>query len=400
MVHIVVIGGNFAGLTSALELKRGLGNTCKVTIISKSPFFLYVPSLIWIPFGKRELKDITLPLEPITKKAQVEFVCATVTQILPQEKSVKCNGMEITYNYLIIATGPEWIYNQAHGMGLESNISYVVTPHTAMEARRRWVKFIKNPGPTIIGSVPGAQFTPHAYELLFNFEKRCRDLKIRGKVDITYITPEPFLGHFGIDGVAGSEFLMKRLFAMLNIKYHVNAEIKKATPESIYLSNGYNLPYDFSIIMPKFKGPNLIENSSGLGTNNDFLPVNDGFQHKTYPNIFGVGAVADLSVSLKTPVPVGVPSTGYAANVSAKIAVHNIINLVRGNDQFKCTPLAKLPELQLMDIGDKELLALMNHILKPRKFSVILPNLVFNPSKHMVEKYFLWKMKHGYSWLV
>jgi sulfide:quinone oxidoreductase len=116
MVHIVVVGGNFAGLTSALQLKRALGNICKVTIISKSPFFVFVPSLIWIPFGKRELEDITLPLEPITKKAQVEFVCAEVTQVLPLEKSVKCNGSEFKYDYLIIATGPEWIFNQVDGM--------------------------------------------------------------------------------------------------------------------------------------------------------------------------------------------------------------------------------------------------------------------------------------------
>ena len=399
MVHIVVLGGNFAGLTSALQLKRGLGNTCKVTIISKSPFFLYIPSLIWIPFGKRNLNDITVPLEPITKKAQVEFTCAEVTQILPQEKTVKCNGMEIKYNYLIIATGPEWIFNQVKGMGLESNISYVVTPEYAMKARSRWIEFIKKPGPVIIGSVPGAQFTPHAYELLFNLEKRCRELGIRDKVDITYITPEPFLGHFGVDGVAGSKFLMKKLLRMLNIKYHINAEIKKATPESIYLANGYNLPYKFSIFMPNFKGSNFIGNSENLGTKDDFLPVNDGFQHQTFPTIFGVGAVANLPVTSETPIPVGMPRTGYAANVSAKTAVQNIINLIRGNGQFKYTPIVKLPELQLMDIGEKELLAFMVHILKPRRFCVLLPDLAFNPSKLMVEKYFLWKMKHGYSWL-
>ncbi|MDR3586461.1 MAG: DUF3231 family protein [Desulfosporosinus sp.] len=64
--------------------------------------------------------------------------------------------------------------------------------------------------------------------------------------------------------------------------------------------------------MPKSKGPNSVENSAGLGTNEAFLPVNDGFQHKTYPNIFGVGAVADLPVSFKTLVPVRIPRTGLS----------------------------------------------------------------------------------------
>ena len=44
MAKIIVIGGNFAGLTSALELKRKLGNA-HVIMISKSPVFLFIPSL-------------------------------------------------------------------------------------------------------------------------------------------------------------------------------------------------------------------------------------------------------------------------------------------------------------------------------------------------------------------
>ena len=34
MKSIVVIGGSFAGLTAALELKRDLGDTVEVTVVS------------------------------------------------------------------------------------------------------------------------------------------------------------------------------------------------------------------------------------------------------------------------------------------------------------------------------------------------------------------------------
>lgn len=37
---------------------------------------------------------------------------------------------------------------------------------------------IKNPGPAVFGAVPGAEFTGQAYEVLFNYEKHCRDLGI------------------------------------------------------------------------------------------------------------------------------------------------------------------------------------------------------------------------------
>jgi len=86
MARIIVVGGNFAGLTSALELKRKLGNIHEVLMISKSANFLFVPSLIWIPFGKRKLKDVLVPLKPVLKKAKVHFICTEVTKILAEDK--------------------------------------------------------------------------------------------------------------------------------------------------------------------------------------------------------------------------------------------------------------------------------------------------------------------------
>ena len=51
--RVIVIGGNFAGLTGALELKHELGADVDVTVLSASDRFVFNPSLIWLPFGKR-----------------------------------------------------------------------------------------------------------------------------------------------------------------------------------------------------------------------------------------------------------------------------------------------------------------------------------------------------------
>lgn len=85
MAKIIIVGGNFAGLTSALELKRKLKHRHEIIMISKSPVFLFIPSLIWVPFGERELKDITIPLERVTRKKGVRLIIAEVTKILPEE---------------------------------------------------------------------------------------------------------------------------------------------------------------------------------------------------------------------------------------------------------------------------------------------------------------------------
>lgn len=399
MARIIVVGGNFAGLTSALELRRKLGHKHEVIMISKSPNFLFVPSLIWIPFGKKKLKDITVPLKPIATKARVKFICTEIIEILAEDKVIRCKDQDFKYDYLVIATGSEWIYDQIPGLGLESNVSFVVTPETAVITRKRWLDFIKNPGPVVIGVTPGSQCAGIAYECLFNLEKRCRDLGIRKKVNITFITPEPYLGHLGLGGITGGNFMLKKMFPMFRINYKTNAEIQEVSSENIILKSGQSLPYKFSIIIPIYKGAKVVRDSTGLGTADAFIPVNNTYQHKKYPTVFGVGVAADLPVKFRTPVPVGVPKTGYAADESGKTAAENIARLLRGNHKLEEKPMVKIPNFCIMDAGDKEMLSISDNLVKPRKFSIVVPNLFYDINKLMFERYYLWKVKHGYSQL-
>lgn len=45
MKQIVILGGSFGGLTSALEVKRLLGGMADVTVISADRKFVFLPSL-------------------------------------------------------------------------------------------------------------------------------------------------------------------------------------------------------------------------------------------------------------------------------------------------------------------------------------------------------------------
>ncbi|MDR3583881.1 MAG: FAD/NAD(P)-binding oxidoreductase [Desulfosporosinus sp.] len=397
MAKIIVVGGNFAGLTSALELRRKLGHDHEVIMISKSPNFLFVPSLIWVPFGKRDLKDITVPLKPVATKAGLKFICAEILEILAEDKVIRCKDKDFKYDYLIIATGPEWIFDQIAGLGVNSKVSFIVTPETALETRKRWLEFIRDPGPVVIGAAPGSQCTGPTYEFLFNLEKQCRDHGIRKKVDITFITPEPFLGHLGVGGITGSNFILKKMLRMFRINYLTNVEIYEVSSETIVLKSGQSFPYKFSMIMPSFKGAKVVRDSTGLGTEDAFIPVHNTYQHKHYPSIFGVGMAADLPIKFRTPVPIGVPKTGYAADESGKTAAENIVRLLNGNNKLEAKPMGKIPDLCIMDAGDKEMLSITDSLLKPRRFSIVLPNPFYDLSKLMFEKYYLWKVRHGYS---
>ena len=66
--RVLVLGGNFGGLTAALAVKHELHGDVDVTVLSDRDHFLFNPSLIWLPFGKRTTKDITFKVGPTFEK--------------------------------------------------------------------------------------------------------------------------------------------------------------------------------------------------------------------------------------------------------------------------------------------------------------------------------------------
>ena len=88
MKTTVVIGGNFAGITAALELKRKGKNQHRVVMVDKSPLFLFIPSLIWVPFGRREIKDISFRKDELLHKKGIEFIHDEAIKIDPNQQQV------------------------------------------------------------------------------------------------------------------------------------------------------------------------------------------------------------------------------------------------------------------------------------------------------------------------
>lgn len=78
---VLVLGGNFGGLTAALTVKHELHGDVDVTVVSAADHFLFNPSLIWVPFGKRRPQDITFPLAPTFAEHDVRFVHAEATEL-------------------------------------------------------------------------------------------------------------------------------------------------------------------------------------------------------------------------------------------------------------------------------------------------------------------------------
>lgn len=399
VMKVLIIGGNFAGFTAAILLKNKLKQNAEVTLIDRNENFLFFPSLIWVPFKRREISEISVDRRSVLDRKGVKFVQTVALRVDPDEKKVYTEKGDYTYDQLVIATGPKVNFDIAPG--LKEHSCYIGTPNGAMDTREKLEAFKKDPGPIVIGATQDAGCMGAAYEFLFNTEKWLREQGIRKKVDLYWVTPETYLGHFGIDGMPLGESMLKGFMKMFHIHYRTSVGVKEVTKEGVTLTSGETIPSKFNMLMPPFKGVDFITNSPKLeAMPNGFVDVLPSYRHKKYDNVW----VAGLAVNVVAPfekgaVPFAVPKTGYPSDETGKIVAENIIRTINRNLPLKEKKWGDIPGICIMDAGKKEVILLSNHLFKPRSFAIMLPNVIWDFGKVIFEKYFLWKLRHGYAQL-
>lgn len=118
MAHIVIMGAGLGGLPAAYELRSALPEEHRVTVVSAVDYFQFVPSNPWIAVGWRKRDDIVLALEPLLARKHIGFIASAVRAIdAPSSTLTLDNGQTLSYDYLVIATGPRLAFEEVPGSG-------------------------------------------------------------------------------------------------------------------------------------------------------------------------------------------------------------------------------------------------------------------------------------------
>lgn len=392
---VLVLGGNFGGLTAALTLKRELHDDVDVTVLSDREHFLFNPSLIWLPFGKRRASDITFTVEPTFTEAGVEFLLGAADGIDPDRKEVRTtSGETLSYDYLVIATGTRNDPQQVDG--LAENATTITTLPDAERSGKAWRRFLHAPGPAIVGATQGASCFGAAYEFLFNTAYQLRKAGLKKEVSLTYVTSEPFLGHFGIGGLPHGESLLGMFLKKEGIDFRTNASMQTVDDGKLMLADGEMLPFEYAMIVPPFVGQDFLRRTPGLTNAGGFVPVRDTYQSETWDDIYAVGLAAAVTAPWTTPTPVGVPKTGFPTERMAHVAAMNIASQIRGEQPTESEAFGDMPAVCVMDAGNNGVLILADKMLPPREHGVLVPGPQNHAFKLAFERYFLWKMKGGH----
>jgi sulfide:quinone oxidoreductase len=402
MAEVVVIGAGLSGTLMAYELLPQLRRDDRLTVVSQGPVYHFVPSNPWVAVGWRKQSDIEINLVEIMKRKGIRLLTQGAQRVHPAENRVELvDGTSINYDYLVVATGPELAFDEIPGLGPDGHTESICHVDHASHAHEAFEKLAANPGPVLIGAVQGASCFGPAYEFLFILETELRRRKLRDRVPMTFVTSEPYIGHLGLDGVGDTKGLLESEMREKHIKWITNARIDRIEHGKMsveeFAENGtvhkaHDLPFAYSMMLPAFRGVEAVRGIEKLTNPRGFVIVDKHQRNPAYQNVFAVGVCVAIAPVGTTPVPVGVPKTGFMIESMVTATAMNIGALLRDQEP---TAQPTWNAICLADFGDSGVAFLAQPQIPPRNVNWSSKGEWVHHAKVAFEKYFLRKIRRG-----
>ncbi|MGC2855740.1 NAD(P)/FAD-dependent oxidoreductase [Novispirillum sp. DQ9] len=404
MAHIVIMGAGIGGVPMAYEMREQARKEDTITVVSNAPKFHFVPSNPWVAVNWRKRDDIEIELKPILAKKKIGFTDVGAKRVHPDRNQVELNdGTTLDYDYLVIATGPHLDFDAVEGLGPSGHTQSICHVGHAESAAQQWERFCADPGPIVVGAVQGASCYGPAYEFAAIMDTDLRRRKVRDRVPMTFVTAEPYIGHLGLGGVGDSKGMMESIMRNRHITWITNAKVDKVEAGVMHITEfnddgtekkKHELPFKYSMMLPAFRGVDAVFGIDGLTNPRGFVVVDKHQRNARFPNIFSVGVCVAIPPVGQTPVPVGVPKTGYMIESMVTATAHNIGNLLRGKQPDR---EATWNAICLADFGDSGAAFVALPQIPPRNVNWFSEGWWVHLAKVAFEKYFLRKIKKGTS---
>lgn len=405
MARVVVLGAGLGGVIAAYEIRAAVRKQDEVVVVNEYDFYQFVPSNPWVLVGWRDRKDIVVDLVKPMKKKKIDFIVGKATKVDPEAKQIEVEGREpVAYDYLVIATGPELAFDEIEGLGPHGgHTNSVCHIEHALKANENFEELCKNPGPVIVGAVQGASCYGPAYETAMIIETELRTRKIRDKVPMTFVTSEPYIGHLGLGGVGDTKGLLESEMRNRHINWICNAKVKRVEADKMIveemnedgtLKKEHELPMAYSMMLPAFRGVPAVRDIEGLVNPRGFIITDEHQRNPKYPEIFGIGVCIAIPPVEPTPVPVGVPKTGFMIESMVTATAENLGEILRGKEP---THNASWNAICIADFGDGGVAFIAQPQIPPRNTNWSVSGGWVHTAKVAFEKYFLKKIKSGKS---
>jgi sulfide:quinone oxidoreductase len=339
--HALVLGGGFAALESAIELRKaGLD----VTVVSDRPYLFMHPTSIWVATGEKAFPEVCLDLREAARRHGFSLVVGEVQAVSGARRAVVVGGRELLADHLVIALGAERLRPKGveHTCSLGGAPENVVRLHDALEVLVR-----KGEGRIAMGfggnpKDPSAVRGGPVFELMFNVDTLLRRRGVRERFELTFFAPMASPGErMGKKAVAG----IQAMFGRLGVGMRFGKKIAAFERQGVLLEDGSRIDADLVVFLPAGDGHPVVKASDLPVNEAGFVRIDGGC---AVPGLEGVWAIGDAAA---LEGPEWRAKQGHLAEVMARVAAANIASAEAGHPQ--CA--SYLPEVGitcLLDMGN------------------------------------------------
>ncbi len=341
MKKVLILGGGFAGVESAIFLRK---EGFEVTLISNRDYFYIYPTSIWIPTGESSFEDICVPLKDLQEAHGFELIIDEVEAINTKQNKVTCKNATYEYEQLVVAIGSGKMKHE----GGENFLSICGAPEDSLKIKDEIDKLIKKGSGKIAMGFGGNPKDPSnvrggpAFEVIFNVHNQLKKLGIRDNFELTFFAPMAEPGKRLGDKALK---MMDMFFSRLNIKKHFGKKITKFEKDGIVFEDGSKLESDFTMFIPAGDGHPVFENSDLPLNEAGLIKINDFSEVEGCENVYAIGD----SVALQGPD--WKAKQGHVAEVMARNVAHNLVVKISKEGEKKGYA-QHLNILCVMDSGD------------------------------------------------
>ena len=333
---VVIIGAGFGGLRAAKRLR---GGAVDVLVLDRHNFHMFQPLLYEVAAAGLEPDDIAQPVRAILRGAKnVRFRMADVQRVDVERKRVLAEGVEIPYDYAILAAGSTTSYYgvdsaERHALGLKDL-------HEATAIRNRVLRAFEQATITkdaaerdrlmtvvVIGGGPtGVELSGALAELKHHVLPRdYPDLDLsRARVILLEATDRLL--------AAMSPKLQRKAaeqLRALGVEIWLNSPVNEVTDASVTLANGETIAAGATVWVAGVRAEPIGETLSTPQTPAGRLHVTPELHLESHHDVYVIGDMAYLAAIDGAAYPMMAP----VAIQQGEQAAANILRAMRGEPQ-------------------------------------------------------------------
>jgi len=318
--RLLILGAGTAGTIVANKLRPRLAEReWNITVVDQDETHYYQPGFLFMPFGVYTRADLEKPKKSYLS-AGIDIVMGEIDLVEPEANTVKLvDGTELTYDYLVIATGTAPRPDETPGLDSDEWYKSIFDFYTIDGAEALAEKLDTWEGGRMVVNVVEMPIKcPVApLEFIFLAEAFFAERGMSDQVELAYVTPLPGAFTKPVAAKYLGDMLDERKVALEAdfMLEQVDAENKK-----LVSYDEREVDYDLLVTVPVNMGAGFVQRS-GLGDELNHVPVDKHtFLSKHHDNIFALGDAAALPTS----------KAGSVAHFAVDIFTENFLDYIEG----------------------------------------------------------------------